>query len=33
MAYMPQNVGNQHIATSHLLQVLEDWRPTYPGYQ
>jgi DNA-binding transcriptional LysR family regulator len=21
-----------HIAAGQLVQVLEDWRPTYPGY-
>jgi DNA-binding transcriptional LysR family regulator len=32
LAYIPQDVADPHIATGHLVQVLEDWRPTYPGY-
>jgi DNA-binding transcriptional LysR family regulator len=32
LAYIPQDVADRHIASGHLLQVLEDWRPTYPGY-
>jgi len=32
LAYIPQDVADRHIATGHLVQVLEDWRPTYPGY-
>ena len=32
LAYIPQDVADQYIATGHLIQVLEDWRPTYPGY-
>ncbi|MDB5746496.1 MAG: DNA-binding transcriptional regulator, LysR family [Massilia sp.] len=32
LAYIPQDVADQHIAAAHLVQVLEDWRPTYPGY-
>jgi DNA-binding transcriptional LysR family regulator len=32
LAYIPQDVADQYIATGHLVQVLEDWRPTYPGY-
>jgi DNA-binding transcriptional LysR family regulator len=32
LAYVPQDVADQHIASGHLVQVLDDWRPTYPGY-
>lgn len=32
LAYVPQDVADQHIAAGHLVQVLDDWRPTYPGY-
>jgi DNA-binding transcriptional LysR family regulator len=32
LAYIPQDVANQHIAAGALVQVLDDWRPTYPGY-
>jgi DNA-binding transcriptional LysR family regulator len=32
LAYIPQDVADRHIAAGHLMQVLEDWRPTYPGY-
>ncbi|MFJ1472019.1 LysR substrate-binding domain-containing protein [Massilia orientalis] len=32
LAYIPQDVADQHIEAGHLVQVLEDWRPTYPGY-
>jgi len=32
LAYIPQDVADPHITAGHLVQVLEDWRPTYPGY-
>jgi DNA-binding transcriptional LysR family regulator len=32
LAYIPQDVADRHIAAGNLVQVLEDWRPTYPGY-
>ncbi|MDB5824336.1 MAG: DNA-binding transcriptional regulator, LysR family [Herminiimonas sp.] len=32
LAYVPQDVADQHIAAGDLVQVLDDWRPTYPGY-
>lgn len=32
LAYIPQDVADRHIAAGHLVQVIEDWRPTYPGY-
>jgi DNA-binding transcriptional LysR family regulator len=32
LAYIPQDVADRHIAAGHLVQVLEAWRPTYPGY-
>jgi DNA-binding transcriptional LysR family regulator len=32
LAYVPQDVADKHIAAGDLVQVLDDWRPTYPGY-
>jgi DNA-binding transcriptional LysR family regulator len=32
LAYIPQDVADGHIAAGDLIQVLNDWRPTYPGY-
>jgi DNA-binding transcriptional LysR family regulator len=32
LAYIPQDVADRHVAAGNLVQVLEDWRPTYPGY-
>lgn len=32
LAYVPQDVADQHIGAGNLVQVLDDWRPTYPGY-
>ncbi|RNF32398.1 LysR family transcriptional regulator [Massilia aurea] len=32
LAYVPQDVADRHIAAGNLVQVLDDWRPTYPGY-
>jgi DNA-binding transcriptional LysR family regulator len=32
LAYVPQDVADRHIAAGDLVQVLDDWRPTYPGY-
>lgn len=32
LAYVPQDVADQHIAAGNFVQVLDDWRPTYPGY-
>lgn len=32
LAYVPQDVADQHVEAGHLVQVLDDWRPTYPGY-
>ena len=32
LAYIPQDVADRHIAAGHLVQVLDDCRPTYPGY-
>jgi DNA-binding transcriptional LysR family regulator len=32
LAYVPQDVADRHIAVGDLVQVLEEWRPTYPGY-
>jgi DNA-binding transcriptional LysR family regulator len=32
LAYVPQDVADPHIADGKLVQVLDDWRPTYAGY-
>jgi len=32
LAYVPQDVADPHIADGNLVQVLDDWRPTYAGY-
>ena len=32
LAYVPQDVADQYIASGELVQVLQDWQPTYPGY-
>jgi DNA-binding transcriptional LysR family regulator len=32
LAYVPQDVAERHVAAGELVQVLDDWRPTYPGY-
>ena len=32
LAYVPQDVADPHIAAGNLVQVLDDWRPTYAGY-
>ena len=32
LAYVPQDVADEHIANGELVNVLDDWRPTYPGY-
>jgi DNA-binding transcriptional LysR family regulator len=32
LAYMPQDRVQQHVAGGRLVQVLEDWCPTFSGY-
>ncbi|UHD46408.1 LysR family transcriptional regulator [Aureimonas altamirensis] len=32
IAYMPEDRALPHIATGHLVRVLEDWCPFFPGY-
>lgn len=32
LAYVPEDLVRQHVAAGRLVQVLEDWCPTFPGY-
>ncbi|SER04055.1 DNA-binding transcriptional regulator, LysR family [Azotobacter beijerinckii] len=32
IAYLPEDMAREHIATGRLVSVLEDWCPTFPGY-
>jgi DNA-binding transcriptional LysR family regulator len=32
LAYVPEDLVQQHVAEGSLVQVLEDWCPTEPGY-
>jgi DNA-binding transcriptional LysR family regulator len=32
LAYMPQDPAQPHLASGHLVQVLEDWCPSFTGY-
>lgn len=32
VAYLPEDMAREHIATGRLVSVLEDWCPTFPGY-
>jgi DNA-binding transcriptional LysR family regulator len=32
LAYVPEDLVQQHVAEGRLVQVLEDWCPTVPGY-
>ncbi|MBT2339281.1 MULTISPECIES: LysR family transcriptional regulator [Pseudomonas] len=32
LAYAPEDVVKQHVEDGRLILVLEDWRPTFPGY-
>jgi DNA-binding transcriptional LysR family regulator len=32
LAYVPEDLVQQHVAEGRLVQVLEDWCPTFPGY-
>jgi len=32
LAYVPKDTAQEHLAAGRLVQVLEDWSPTFPGY-
>jgi DNA-binding transcriptional LysR family regulator len=32
IAYLPENLVEQHIASAQLVQVLDDWSPMFAGY-
>ncbi|MGX1320581.1 DNA-binding transcriptional LysR family regulator [Bradyrhizobium sp. USDA 377] len=32
IAYVPENIAEQHIASGDLVLVLDDWSPTFDGY-
>ena len=32
LAHMPEDLAQPYLAKGHLVQVLEDWCPTWPGY-
>lgn len=32
IAYLPENLVEQHIVDGRLVQVLDDWSPMFPGY-
>ncbi|MDV7210615.1 LysR family transcriptional regulator [Azotobacter beijerinckii] len=32
IAYLPEDMALEHIATGRLVSVLDDWCPTFPGY-
>ncbi|MBR1131691.1 LysR family transcriptional regulator [Bradyrhizobium iriomotense] len=32
IAYVPENIAQQHIASGDLVLVLDDWSPTFDGY-
>ena len=32
LAYVPEDLVQQHVAEGRLKQVLKDWSPTYPGH-
>lgn len=32
LAYLPEDQVTAHVATGHLIRVLEDWYPTFAGY-
>jgi DNA-binding transcriptional LysR family regulator len=32
LAHMPEDLAQPYLARGHLVQVLEDWCPTWPGY-
>lgn len=32
LAYIPEDIARQHVASGQLVAVLEDWSPPFPGY-
>jgi DNA-binding transcriptional LysR family regulator len=32
LAFLPEDMAQEHIAEGRLVRVLEDWCPTFPGY-
>lgn len=32
LAFVPEDVVQEHLAAGHLIQVLDDWCPSFPGY-
>jgi DNA-binding transcriptional LysR family regulator len=32
IAYLPENIVEQDIASGRLVQVLDDWSPIFAGY-
>jgi DNA-binding transcriptional LysR family regulator len=32
IAYLPENLVEQHVAAGRLVQVLDDWSPMFAGY-
>jgi DNA-binding transcriptional LysR family regulator len=32
LAYVPEDMVQEHISEGRLIRVLEDWCPPYPGY-
>jgi DNA-binding transcriptional LysR family regulator len=32
LACVPEDVAQEHIAAGRLVQVLDDWAPSFPGY-
>jgi DNA-binding transcriptional LysR family regulator len=32
LAYLPEDVVAPYVASGALVSVLDDWRPTFPGY-
>jgi DNA-binding transcriptional LysR family regulator len=32
IAYLPENIVEPHIVSGSLVQVLDDWSPTFDGY-
>lgn len=32
VAYIPEDMAQEHIVEKRLIRVLEEWCPTFPGY-
>jgi DNA-binding transcriptional LysR family regulator len=32
LAYLPEDMAQQHLADGRLVRVLDDWCPPFPGY-